>query len=515
MNAVPATMSESVGTSRSSWLEHQGLVLRGIGKSYCGVTVLADVEMDVRPGEVVALIGENGAGKSTLASVISGATAPDEGGSMWWQGRPYAPSAPADALRAGIGIIHQELRLLPHLSIAENVFVGRLPMKNWRVDTRRLIEQSERQLQRLGLDVPATWKVGSLRLAAQQQVEIAKALTLKARLLILDEPTAALGDGETDRLFEQILRLKAEGVSFIYVSHRLSEIARIADRIVVLRDGRQVRRYDSARVPAPVLVHDMVGRSVDRLFPPIPEPPANAGVALSVRHLTAGDGSFRDVSFDVRTGEVLGLAGLIGAGRTELVRAIAGVDAIEYGDVIIHGKTIRMKAPGDAIREGLVFVPDDRKTLGLILGHSIAENLSYNNLDRVAPDGWVRPASVASFARDLIGRLGIKGAPDQPAGTLSGGNQQKAVLAKWIARQPKIIILDEPTRGIDVGARAAIYEIVAGLSSCGVAVIVVSSDLEEVLGLSHRVLVMSRGELRGAFHRSEVDASKVIELAAG
>ncbi|MBP6653836.1 MAG: sugar ABC transporter ATP-binding protein [Propionivibrio sp.] len=500
--------------SSAGWVpDHPGLVLRGIGKTYYTVNVLNGVNMDVRPGEMVALIGENGAGKSTLSSVIAGLIAPDEGGKMWWQGKPYSPSAPADALHAGIGLIHQEMRLLPHLSIAENVFVGRLPMKGGRIDTASMIERSQRQLQRLGLNVPATRKVSSLRVAAQQQVEIAKALTLNARLLILDEPTAALGDEETDRLFEQILKLKAEGVSFIYVSHRLAEIARIADRIVVLRDGQQVAQHDTAQLPTSVLVRDMVGRNVDRLFPQIPEPPAEARTALSVRNLTAPDGSFKDISFDIKEGEVFGLAGIIGAGRTELVRAIAGVDPVESGEIVIRDKKIEMRSPADAIREDLVLVPDDRKALGVVLTHSIGENMTYNNFDQVAPDGWVRPSKARQFAAGMIRRLGVKGAPEQLAGSLSGGNQQKVVIAKWIARNPKVIILDEPTRGIDVGARAAIYEVIAELASSGMAVIVVSSDLEEVLGLSHRVMVMSRGEARGTLPRAEVDSSKVMELA--
>jgi ribose transport system ATP-binding protein len=506
-------MSERDETSAGWVPDHPGLVLRGIGKTYYTVNVLNGVHMEVRPGEMVALIGENGAGKSTLSSVIAGLIAPDSGGKMWWQGKPYSPSAPADALHAGIGLIHQEMRLLPHLSIAENVFVGRLPMKNGRVDTASMIERSQRQLQRLGLNVPATRKVSSLRVAAQQQVEIAKALTLNAKLLILDEPTAALGDEETDCLFEQIHKLKAEGVSFIYVSHRLAEIARIADRIVVLRDGQQVAQHDTAQVPTSVLVRDMVGRNVDRLFPQIPEPPAEARTALSVRHLTAPDGSFKDISLDIKEGEVFGLAGIIGAGRTELVRAIAGVDPVESGEIVIRDKKIEMRSPADAIREDLVLVPDDRKALGVVLTHSIGENMTYNNFDQVAPDGWVRPGKARQFAADMIRRLGVKGAPEQLAGSLSGGNQQKVVIAKWIARNPKVIILDEPTRGIDVGARAAIYEVIAELASSGMAVIVVSSDLEEVLGLSHRVMVMSRGEVRGTLPRAEVDGSKVMELA--
>ncbi len=492
---------------------HQGLVLRGIGKTYPPINVLRDVDLEVRPGEVVALLGENGAGKSTLSSVIAGLTSPDAGGRMWWQGQPYAPRSPADALHAGIGLIHQEMRLLPHLTIAENVFVGRWPMRAGRVDMALMVERSQRQLLRLGLNVPATRKVGSLRVAAQQQVEIAKALTLDASLLILDEPTAALGDAETDRLFEQILRLKAEGVSFIYVSHRLAEIARIADRIVVLRDGAQVVSHDTAQIPTAQLVRDMVGRSVDRLFPRIDPPPPDAAVALSVHGLTAPSGSFRNVSFDVRVGEVLGIAGIVGAGRTELVRAIAGVDPIATGEVAVMGRRVALKSPGDAIRVGLVLVPDDRKALGVVLPHTIADNIAYNNFDTVAPRGWLDPKRTAEFAAGLIRRLGVKGRPAQLAGNLSGGNQQKVVIGKWIARNPRVIILDEPTRGIDVGARAAIYEVIAELARGGMAVVVVSSDLDEVLGLSHRVMVLARGEARGVLPRGDANGPRVMELA--
>jgi ribose transport system ATP-binding protein len=492
---------------------HPGLVLRGIGKTYPPINVLRDVDLEVRPGEVVALLGENGAGKSTLSSVIAGLTAPDAGGHMWWQGQPYAPRSPADALHAGIGLIHQEMRLLPQLTIAENVFVGRWPMKAGRVDMALMVERSQRQLHRLGLNVPATRKVGALRVAAQQQVEIAKALTLDARLLILDEPTAALGDAETDRLFEQILRLKAEGVSFIYVSHRLAEIARIADRIVVLRDGAPVASHDTAQIPTAQLVRDMVGRSVDRLFPHIDPPPPDAAVALSVRGLSAPSGSFRKVSFEVHAGEVFGLAGIVGAGRTELVRALAGVDPIAAGEVAVMGRRVMLKSPGDAIRVGLVLVPDDRKALGVVLPHTIADNIAYNNFDAVAPRGWLNPKRTAEFAAALIRRLGVKGRPAQLAGNLSGGNQQKVVIAKWIARKPRVIILDEPTRGIDVGARAAIYEVIAELARAGMAVVVVSSDLDEVLGLAHRVMVLARGEARGVLPRSEANGPRVMELA--
>ncbi|MEK8028273.1 sugar ABC transporter ATP-binding protein [Pseudaquabacterium rugosum] len=493
--------------------QHDGLVLRGIGKTYGTVNVLRGVDLDVRPGELVALLGENGAGKSTLSSVIAGLVQPDDGARMAWRGRTYAPRSPADALAAGIGLIHQEMRLLPELTIAENIFIGRWPMRGGRVDRAAMAERAGVQLQRLGLQVSPLRKVGTLSIAQQQQVEIAKALTLEARLLILDEPTAALGDEETDRLFEQVHRLKAEGVSFIYVSHRLAEIARIADRIVVLRDGRQVASHDHAQVPPAQLVRDMVGRSVDRLFPHIDAPATDAPVALRVQGLAAPDGRFRDISFEVRSGEVFGLAGIVGAGRTEVVRAIAGVDPLATGTVEVDGHAVRLRSPADAIAAQLVLVPDDRKALGVVLPHSIADNIAYNNLDQVAPGGWLRPQRTLSFAQQLIQRLGVKGRPQQAAGALSGGNQQKVVIAKWLARSPRVIIFDEPTRGIDVGARAAIYEVVAEMARAGLAVVVVSSDLDEVLGLSHRVMVMARGRNQGVLSREQASSARVMELA--
>ncbi len=493
--------------------DHGGLCVRRIAKTYGSVTVLKGVDLDVRPGECVALLGENGAGKSTLSALIAGLLRPDPGGSMTWQGRPYAPQSPADALRAGIGLIHQEMRLLPELTIAENIFVGRLLMKHGRVDMDTMVQRAQAQLQRLGLDVPATRKVGTLRVAAQQQVEIAKALTLEARLLILDEPTAALGDEETDRLFEQVHRLKREGVSFIYVSHRLAEIARICDRVVVLRDGEHVASHATAQVPPAMLVRDMVGRSVDRLFPEIPVPPETAPVALAVESLSAPDGSFSDLSFAVRAGEVLGFAGIAGAGRTEAMRAIAGVDPIASGTLRVFGEAVRPAAPKDMIRQGVVMVPDDRKALGVVLDHSIWENLAYSNFDNVAPSGWLWPKAGLAYAEALIERLRIKGGPQQRAGALSGGNQQKVVIAKWVARGPRVIILDEPTRGVDVGARAQIYEVIAQLAREGMAVIVVSSDLDEVLGLAHRVVVLARGQVQGVLPRAEASSQRVMELA--
>ena len=502
--AAAATVRAAVAESP------ERLSIRGIGKAYGAVTVLQDVDLDIRPGEVLALLGENGAGKSTLSSVISGLVPPSTG-TMTWQGRPYAPASPGEAIAAGIGLIHQEMKLLPDLTIAENVFVGRLPTRGGRIDRAEMNRRAGEQLRRLGLDIAPTRLVRELRVAAQQQVEIAKALTLNSRLLILDEPTAALGGEETERLFQQIERLKRDGVSFIYISHRLDEIARIADRVAVLRDGRLVATHDTAQVPVKTLVEQMVGRSVDRMFPSVSVPEERT--RLDVSNLTAAGGAFRDISFTVRAGEVFGIAGIVGAGRTELVRGIVGADPVASGRVAVDGRPVDLRGPSDAIRAGVMLVPEDRKLQGVVLDHTIADNIAYANFDRIAPGGWISPARVRGFAAELIARMGVKGAPGQRAGNLSGGNQQKVVIAKWIARDPKVFILDEPTRGIDVGARAAIYDVIAGLAASGMAVVVVSSDLDEVLGLSHRIMVLARGRNQGILDRDQASRVAVMELA--
>ena len=330
--------------------------------------------------------------------------------------------------------------------------------------------------------------------------------------MIFDEPTAALGAEETERLFEQIGRLKAEGVSFIYISHRLDEIARIADRVVVLRDGQLVATHDTAQVPIKTLVEEMVGRPLDRMFPEIP-PPSPSAPLIEVEGLTSAEGAFADVSFSVRPGEVFGVAGIVGAGRTELMRAISGADPIAAGRVKVNGDVLRLSGPRDALDHGVVLVPEDRKAQGLILPQTIAENLALGNYSRVAPSGWITSARTQDFAAKGISRFLIKGTGSMLVSELSGGNQQKVVIAKSILREPKVVILDEPTRGIDVGARAAIYDIIADLARRGMAVIVVSSDLDEVLGLSHRVMVLSRGRNRGILDREQAGRVAVMELA--
>ncbi|WP_018689482.1 sugar ABC transporter ATP-binding protein [Ahrensia kielensis] len=486
------------------------LSLRNIKKSYGPIEVLHGIDLDVKAGEVVALLGENGAGKSTVSNVISGTVLPTSG-EMMWRGAPYAPFNPREAIDAGVGMIHQELLLLPHLSIAENIFVGRYPTKAGAVDRKAMDERAEESLRRLGLNVSPRRLVEGLSTANQQLIEIAKALTLNARLLILDEPTAALGGEETTKLFEQIESLKADGVGIIYISHRLEEIKRIADRIVVMRDGVKVQEFASADVPVRTIVEAMVGRSLERMFPVIPMPKDET--VLEVRKLKSPSGSFSDINFKVAKGEIFGIAGLVGAGRTELVRAIVGVDPISEGSILLNGKEIKLRTPQDAIRNGMVLVPEDRKLQGLVLPHTIAENIAYANMNTVAANGWMTAGRIKDFADVSITKFGVKGSGHQSADELSGGNQQKVVIAKWLARNPQVVVLDEPTRGIDVGARSAIYDIIVALAHEGVSVIVVSSDLEEVLGVSNRIMVMAQGKQSGILNRDAANDVSIIELA--
>lgn len=492
--------------------KEEQLMVKHISKGFPGVQALIDVSITVRKGEVHALLGENGAGKSTLSSVIAGLIEADEG-EMTWMGNPYKPSSPREAMDNRIGLIHQELKLLPKLSIAENIFVGRIPLsEKGLIDRKRMQQESAIQLKRLGLQVDTSMKVGKLQVAQQQLVEIAKAMTLDASLLILDEPTAALGSQETEKLFELIHQLKNEGMSFIYISHRLEEIAQIADRITVLRDGCHIATHETADIPLKKLVEEMVGRKIETIFPEI-TPGNTKKEVLTVRNLTSHDNAFRNINFSVREGEIFGIAGIVGAGRTELLRAVFGADPIKEGEVIIDNKPINITHPADAIKSGMVLVPEDRKLQGLILNQEISENLALCNYDILSRKGWIKPSSVIEFSKQLIREFGIKGASKTLIKQLSGGNQQKVLIAKWVSRAPKVIFLDEPTRGVDVGARSSIYNIIKDLSEKGISVVVVSSELEEVLGLSHRVMVLSRGEQRGILEREEADNIKVMELA--
>ncbi len=493
-----------------SGLPHNGLIVTGVTKVYGKTRVLDAVSFDVRPGEVLALLGENGAGKSTISNIIAGGIAATSG-RMEFNGKLYAPTHPKEAIASGIRLIHQEIRLLPELSIAENIFVGfHLKKKSGRVDMREMERVTAIQLQRLGLDISPKTKVKTLSVAAQQQVEIAKSLTLNARLLILDEPTAALGGKEVEHLFARIRALKGEGTSFLYISHRLQEIARIADRVVLLRDGSLINVHESAQIPIEKIVTEMVGRSVDKLFPDIAEPSKTS--MLEVKNLSCAFGAFDDISFSVRAGEVLGIAGIVGAGRSELVLSLFGARPRASGEVTLEGRSVTIRSPRDAIAAGIVLVPEDRKQQALIIDQVIGDNVACGNFDKIARYGFALPAKVDRFCQAAISAVGVKGSIHSKVGSLSGGNQQKVVIAKWIARNPKVLILDEPTRGIDVGARAAIYEMIARLARKGMAVVVVSSDLEEVLGLSNRVMVLANGRSQGVYPVDRANKIRVMEL---
>jgi ribose transport system ATP-binding protein len=488
----------------------EGLRASGVRMEYPGTTALDGVDLDVRPGELVALLGENGAGKSTLSNIIAGSQRPTEA-TMTWRGQPYAPADPRDAMAQGIAMIQQELRLLPDLSVAENVMLGRWPTQGGRVDYAEMRRVAAQHLSRLGYDGSVSVPVRTLSVAAQQQVEIAKALSQDAQLVILDEPTAALGETETQALFTVIRELKKEGVGFIYVSHRLAEIAQIADRIVVLRDGQEVAAHDRADVDPDILVAQMVGRSVERLYATLPDPQEQ--VVLSVRGLTSAADRFSDISFDVRAGEVFGIAGIVGAGRTEVVRAIFGADPVRSGEVELDGEVLRLRGPQDAMAAGMALIPEDRKDQGVIVPFTVEANLLLPNLKETAPSGWLSPARARQVASAMSDQAGVKGGARALVSSLSGGNQQKVVIAKWLERTPRLVILDEPTRGIDVGARAGIYETIARLAEQGSAVLLVSSDLEEVLGMAHRILVMADGRVQGVLDRAEADAERVMSLA--
>jgi ribose transport system ATP-binding protein len=440
---------------------------------------------------------------------MAGIVSPDSG-TMTLDGEAYAPSSPNDALEHGVAIIHQEIRMVPGLSVAENIFLGRLPTSGGRVDRARMHRGAAAALEVLGSDLDPKRPVRGLSMAAQQVVEIAKAIARKPRYIIFDEPSASLTEHETNKVLERIEVLRSQGVGIVYISHRLEEVRRVAQQIVCLRDGELVQVWDSGAVPQEQLVKAMVGR--DFQFSHEVPPPHAGETVLEVRGLGRGK-AFSDINFSVARGEVLGIAGLVGAGRTEVVRAIAGVDRADAGEVLVEGRRIAMRSPSDAIGAGVVMVPEDRKGQGLLLGMSSAENISSPWETSLGRRGLITRSKVAGVAARSREEFDIRGSLNLPSARLSGGNQQKVLLAKWLVEKPKVLILDEPTRGVDVGAKMAIYKIVRDLAASGVSVVVVSSELEEVLGLSHRVLVMSGGRQRGILPRDRANSESVMQLA--
>ncbi len=491
------------------------LRLVGIGKSFPGVRALNNVHLEVRRGEVHALLGENGAGKSTLMKILSGAYSLDEG-EIYWEGKKIHIRNPKEAQDLGIGIIYQEFNLVPQLSIAENVWLGREIFRNSSVkliDWPEMYRRTEALLQELNVNLDPRRQVAGLGVALQQMVEIAKALSLDARLLIMDEPTSALADAEIQQLFEVIRRLKQRGVSVVFISHHLDEIFEICDRGTILRDGEYIATVDLAETTEDQLITMMVGRSLEQQYPKVTAP--RGPEALRVEGLTR-KGQLHNISFCAYTGEILGIAGLVGAGRTELVRAIFGADPVDSGQVFVFGKKLRLDSPGSAIRSGVGLLPEDRKQDGLILLLSVMQNISMASLDRLTLRGLLRLRDEKAQTRDFIQKLRISTPSiDQLVQNLSGGNQQKVVLAKWLASRSKVLIFDEPTRGIDVGAKVEVYNLMNNLVQDGAAVVMVSSELPELLGMSDRILVMHEGSLVAEFTREEATQEKILTAAMG
>ncbi len=485
------------------------LRMEGVRKTFPGVVALDHVDFDLRRGEVHVLLGENGAGKSTLIKMLSGAHRPDQG-QILVDGEPVRINSAQAAERLGIATIYQEFNLVPELSVAENIFLGRQPRRLGLVDRRRMNADAAELLARVGVDVAPQTRVGDLGIARLQMVEIAKALSLDARVLIMDEPTAVLTTDEVQKLFRIVRALRADGVGVVFITHHLDEIAELGDRVTVLRDGRSITQVP-ADTPQDELVRLMVGRSIEDQYPreqgEVGEP------LLRVTGLTR-DGAFSDISFEVRAGEVVGLAGLVGAGRTEVVRAVFGADSYDSGTVEVMSARLRRGDVNAAMDAGIGLVPEDRKGQGLVLEASIEENLGLVTLGRRTRYGFVDRADQRRSAERMAGSLKVRMAGlDQHAGTLSGGNQQKLVIGKWLLADSKVLILDEPTRGIDVGAKVEIYQLVNRLTASGHAVLMVSSDLPEVLGMSDRVLVMAQGRITGEVKASEATQDAVMALA--
>ena len=485
--------------------------IRGMTKAFPGVQALLGVDLDLRAGEVHAVVGENGAGKSTLMKIVAGVYRSDSG-SIRLGGVPILNESPRQALERGISMIHQELNLAPNLSVAENVFLGRAPTRGGLIDWRRLYADVEALADRLGIDLDVRARVDELSVARQQMVEIAKALSLDARVIIMDEPTSALTERETEALFDIIARLKSNGVAVVYISHRLDEIFRVADRVTVLRDGRLVGTLPIAQATQPQLIGMMVGRVLTTLFPK--ESVEIGDPFLEVRHLRR-KGALEDISFVLRRREILGLAGLVGAGRTELVRVLFGADPLDGGEILLEGRPVRIRRPRDAIRLGMGFVTEDRKLQGLVLGMNVRENETLASLAQVSKLGFLNLGRERTLAARLVEQLGVRTpSVEQEVANLSGGNQQKVVIAKWLATRARILILDEPTRGIDVGAKAEVHALMSRLASQGVSILMISSELPEILGMSDRILVMRQGRLSGEFTRDQASQEAILACAA-
>ncbi len=487
------------------------LECRAIDKRFGATTVLSRVSLTVHRGQVLGLVGENGAGKSTLMNIISGVVPPDAG-QLLLEGRPYAAASPAEAAAQGISIVHQELNLFPNLSIAENLFLTDLPGNRLAIDRRALRDRSQSLLESVGLLRDPGTLVDALGPGERQLVEIARALATDARVIIFDEPTTSLTETESQRLFDIIRQLRSRGLGIIYISHHLPSVLENCDDIAVLRDGViQGTGPAGARTEAE-LIRQMVGRDLSHLFPESP-PRSGFAVALQVTGLTRW-GVFHDVSFHLQRGEILGLAGMMGAGRTEVARAIFGLDRLDAGTVEVAGRRLSPD-PVRSIRSGLAFLTEDRRADGLLLDASIADNVALASVHAFSRFGFRLRARLADAVSQVSRAVGIQGAATRLVKQLSGGNQQKVVLAKWLLRKPQVLILDEPTRGVDIGAKAEIYQTIRRLAAEGMSVLLISSELEELIGLSHRILVMSQGRIAASLPGRPFNREDILRHALG
>jgi len=492
------------------------LTMTGITKRYPGITALDGVNFSIGPGEVIGLVGENGAGKSTLMKILGGVVQPSAG-RIELDGDEIVGLTVPRAMQGGIAFVHQELNLFENLTAAANIFIGREPLKAGfmkLVDNKELSRRARPLLDQLGADFDADTPVAELSLAEMQLVEIAKALSLGARLVVMDEPTSSLTASETERLLTIVAKLKAEGVSVVYISHRLGEVESCADRVIVLRDGRRVAELAGREIVAGLMIRHMIGRELRTLYRPPGAAPGDAILELVGIRTSHRPG--QEVNLAVRRGEILGLAGLVGSGRTELARTIFGLDRAQGGEVRIDGKPARIGHSRDAVEKGIYLVPEDRKRSGLVLGFPVRDNITLANLGAYAKSGLVDRGSETVEAERQRAKLDIRlPGISVDVGSLSGGNQQKVVLGKWLSMSPRVLIFDEPTRGIDVGAKNEIYRLMRELSDHGVGILMISSDMEEIIGVSDRVAVMHEGRIAGFLERADLSEQAILSLAVG
>ncbi len=486
--------------------------LRNISKRFGATQALDGVSLALAPGEVHALVGENGAGKSTFVKILAGNHQPDSG-EILLDGEPIQIAGPARARALGIAVVHQEPRLFPDLTVAENVFIGHAPAGRFgTIDWRATRRSAQALFDQLGVQFDVGAPVRGLSMADQQLIEIAKSLSVEARVLVLDEPTASLSAHEVERLFSIVRRLRERGVSVLFVSHRLDEVFELCDRATVFRDGKHVITTETGALTTADLIRHMVGRAVT-LFPKVETPVGD--VLLEVEHLTRS-GAFRDVSFSVRAGEIVGFAGLVGAGRTEVARVLFGIDARDSGEVRLGGVPVVHRSPSEAMNGGIAYLPEDRHQEGLVLDFSIAQNVTLPILPRLFPKLLIQAATERRVADEHTAQFNVRmTGVDQAVGALSGGNQQKVVLAKWLASKPRVLILDEPTRGIDIGAKVEVHRIIGELAAAGLGIVLISSDLPEVLAMSDRILVLHEGRLTAEVARADATEERVMIAATG